>query len=111
MTETRGELRARRRAQRREEFWADRASAATTPAEHTTVAYDWLLARIRDLPDDEQPAAWDALTEHLDAFTPPGNLHANFARPGSEFRRPMRTAATRPRPRARDTRSIEGTPA
>jgi hypothetical protein len=85
--------RQRRRTQRTDEFWADRAAAAASPAQAAAVAFDFARARVTDLPAGEQAAAWAALTRHLDGFTPGRYSHANFASPGSEFGGPTRPAA------------------
>jgi hypothetical protein len=99
---TRGELRAQRREQRLTTFWSERSGQASTPADEAALAYQWVRGRIRKLPKSEQDAAWRALTAHLDAFTRPGNSHANFARPRTEIPRPTHTDAARPRARARE---------
>lgn len=102
---TRGEQRAQRRETRLAEFWAERAQAATTPADRAALTYEWVRSRIRKLPAGEQDAAWRALAAHLDSFEPAGNSHANFARDPAEFPRPTRTDA----PHGRDARARERT--
>jgi hypothetical protein len=83
---SRRELRVRRRA----DYWAARVDAAHTPAERARVAFHWLQARAKTLPDTQRDALWRALTQHLDGLAP-GTSHANFASPGSENTGPTRT--------------------
>lgn len=61
-------------------LWAHKRAGATTPALLAGVEFDRVRALIRDLPEQDQPAAWTTLTNLLrdqaDRIETAGNSHS-----------------------------------
>jgi hypothetical protein len=76
---TRKTTRGEQRAQRRAAWWAEQMAAAATPRAQAVLTFNWLQARVKDLPPGEQDAVWRALTDEIHALAA-RYLHAKFAR-------------------------------